>query len=66
MLPVKDISKLLVGIPNGAWVAISNDEERVVAFAAELQDAIRKANELGESDPVIFRVPETDGATLFL
>ncbi len=66
MPPVRDISKLLAGIPNGAWVALSNDEERVVAFAAELQDAIQKANERGESDPVVFRVPETDGATLFL
>jgi hypothetical protein len=66
MLTVKDVSKLLVGIPKGAWVALSNDQERVVAFAAELQDAIRKANELGERDPVVCRIPETDGATLFL
>jgi hypothetical protein len=66
MPAVKDISKLLVGIPKGAWVALSNDEERVVAYAAELQEAIHKANELGESDPVVFRVPETSGATLFL
>jgi hypothetical protein len=62
----KDISKLLAGIPEGAWVALSNDEERVVAYAAELQDAIHKAKELGEVDPVVFRVPDTNGATLFL
>jgi hypothetical protein len=32
MLPVaKDTSKLLVGIPKGAWVALSSDQERVVA-----------------------------------
>lgn len=66
MSTVKDISKLLAGIPEGAWVALSNDEGRVVAYAAELQDAIHKAKELGEADPVVFRVPDSNGATLFL
>jgi uncharacterized lipoprotein YddW (UPF0748 family) len=65
MLAVKDISKLLTGIPKGAWVALSNDEERVVAYAAELQDALQKAREAGENNPVVLRIPE-DGATLLL
>lgn len=66
MLAVKDVSKLLVGIPKGAWVALSKDEERVVAFAAELQDAIHKAKEAGEDSPVVVRVPEAEGTTLLL
>ena len=65
MVEVKDISKLLAGIPKGAWVALSKNEERVVAYAAELQDTISKAKAAGENDPVIVRVPE-DEATLFL
>jgi hypothetical protein len=66
MLAVKDISRLLVDVPKGAWVALSKDEERVVAYAAELQEAIQKAKEAGESDPVVIRVPEADGSTLLL
>jgi hypothetical protein len=66
MFAAKDISKLLVDIPKGAWVALSKDEEKVVAYAAELQEAIEKAKEAGENDPVVIRVPETDGSTLFL
>jgi len=67
MLAVKaDLSKLLAGIPKGAWVALSQDEEHVIAYAAELQEVIIKAREAGEQDPIITRVPETDSASLIL
>jgi hypothetical protein len=67
MLPVaKDISKLLVGIPKGAWVALSSDQERVVAYAAELRDAIQKANAAGEHDPIVLRIPENEAALILL
>ncbi len=33
------------------WVALSKSEDKVLAHAAELQDAIQKAKEAGESDP---------------
>ena len=66
MLAVKDISKLLSGVPKGAWVALSKDEDRVVAFASELQEALNKAKEAGEIDPVVIRVPESDASTLLV
>jgi hypothetical protein len=66
MLGAKDISKLLEDIPRGAWVALSNDEERVVAYAAELQEALDKAREAGESDPVVTRVPQHPAYALTL
>ena len=65
-LEVKDISKLLAGIPKGAWVALSYDEERVIAYAADLPDALQKAKERGESNPVIVRVPESEAPSLLL
>ena len=66
MLAAKDVSKLLVGVPKGAWVALSENEDRLVAFAAELQDLLQKAKEAGENNPIVTRVPETDGSALFL
>lgn len=60
MLAPKDLSKLLAGIPKGAWVALSSDQERVVAYAAELQDAIQKSKAVGEHDPIMVRVPEDE------
>ncbi|HKN76306.1 MAG TPA: hypothetical protein VJW94_14100 [Candidatus Acidoferrum sp.] len=64
ILVVKDISKLLVGIPSGAWVALSKDEERVIASSAELQGVLDAAKKAGETDPVITRVLEADSSTL--
>jgi hypothetical protein len=66
MLAAKDISKLLADVPKGAWVALSKDEERLIAYAAELQDVIQKAKDAGENDPIVTRVPEADGTTLLL
>jgi hypothetical protein len=66
ILVVKDISKLLVGIPKGAWVALSKDEERVIAYSAELPDVLDAAKKGGETDPVITRVLEADSSTLLL
>ncbi|MGB7844253.1 MAG: DUF5678 domain-containing protein [Candidatus Acidiferrum sp.] len=66
MLAVKDVSRLLAGVPRGAWVALSKDEERVVAYGAELQEALEKAKEAGESDPVVIRVPESEASTLLV
>ena len=54
---VRDLSKLLAGVPRGAWVALSRDEERVLAFASELPDVLKKAKGLGEDDPIVTRLP---------
>jgi len=64
MFAIKDVSKLLADIPKGAWVALSKDEDRVIAYAAELQDVLRMAKEAGENDPIITRVPEAETVTL--
>lgn len=66
MLAAKDISKLLATVPKGAWVALSNDEGRVVAYAADLQEAIQKARAAGENDPVVIRVPEAGSTSLIV
>jgi hypothetical protein len=55
--PVTDLGELLKDVPPGAWVAISQDEQRVVAYAAEMRDALSQAKELGEECAIVFRVP---------
>ncbi|HTS63085.1 MAG TPA: hypothetical protein VMH28_13740 [Candidatus Acidoferrales bacterium] len=62
---VHDFGKLLEGIPRGAWVAISQDESRVLAYSAEMKDAVLKARELGEENPIIVRVPQSPAAFVF-
>jgi hypothetical protein len=62
---VRDFGKLFDGVPPGAWVAIAQDESRVVAYAAEMKEALRKAQELGEQSPIIARVPQSPAAFAF-
>ena len=64
MPAVRDLAKLLAGVPKGSWVAISKDETRVVAYSADLDEALDKAKEAGESDPIVIRVPEVEVAVL--
>jgi hypothetical protein len=61
----RDFSKLLAGIPRGSWVALSHDQDRVISYDIRLEEAIKKAKNSGESDPVVIRVPDTSSA-LFL
>lgn len=60
-----DLSEMLKGIPEGAWVAISEHEHRVIAYAAEIATVMRIAREEGENEPLIVRVPE-QSSVLFL
>jgi len=48
---------LLAGIAAGKWVAISQDQERVVAVGNTADEAIRQAAQNGEMNPYILRVP---------
>lgn len=66
ILAVKDISKLLADITNGAWVALSNDEDRVVAYSSDLDEALKVAAERGEANPVITRVPENGADSIII
>jgi hypothetical protein len=62
---VIDFAKLLDGVPPGAWVAVSADGERVVAYSAEMHEAIRLAVEAGEEHPLVIRVPSTSSTFVF-
>jgi hypothetical protein len=56
--------KLLASLPPGTWVAISEDQERVVGTGATIDEALQKAKEKGGSKPSIFGVP-VDSSALF-
>jgi hypothetical protein len=60
-----NLSELLKGLPDGAWVAISEQAQEVISYAADLQTVLNAAEQRGESEPLIVRVPEHSSA-LFL
>ena len=63
-MPALDLTELLKGVPRGAWVAISTENEKVIAFGAELRAVLDEAKKQGENEPLITRVPETAAAMI--
>jgi hypothetical protein len=65
MTAVKTLDeKLLSGIAPGTWVAISNDQERVVGTGISIEEALQRAKENGNAKPFIIRVPIAHGAMI--
>ena len=60
-----DLASILKGIPEGEWVAISEKNQEVVAYSADFQTALNHAHEMGETDPLLMRVPD-QSSILFL
>jgi Family of unknown function (DUF5678) len=58
-------AELLAGLPPGTWVAISDDQERVVGTGATIEEAIEAAKRNGEKKPSVIGVP-VDGSALIL
>jgi hypothetical protein len=54
-----NLNELLKDIPRGAWVAISREREKVIAWGADIQAVLQEAKTKGEQDPIMTRVPES-------
>lgn len=50
--------KALRAAPPDGWVAFSSDEERLVAYGSTYDEAVAKAEEKGEPDPILVKVPK--------
>jgi hypothetical protein len=53
----EDRVKALQAAPPGGLVAFSANEERVVAYGESYDEVVAKADESGESDPVVMKIP---------
>jgi len=49
--------ELLRSAPLNAWIALSEDESRIVAIANNYSDVARKADEAGEPEAIIVKTP---------
>ncbi len=48
----------LLNAPPNHWVALSEDESRIVAVGETFEEAVANAEKAGVSNPVIVKVPE--------
>jgi Family of unknown function (DUF5678) len=51
-------AELLKDVPAGVWVAISEEEQKVVAFGADIQQVIAEARDKGVKTPLIVKAPD--------
>jgi hypothetical protein len=55
---VADLPELLKGIPPGAWVAISESQNKALAYGVDPQAVMSEAQQKGEPQPLMVRVPD--------
>ena len=56
--PVDARAAALLAAPLDRWVALSPDQTRVIAVGATFEEAVREAEKLGVTDPVMVKTPE--------
>jgi Family of unknown function (DUF5678) len=58
MMSTEERVKILRDAKPNSWVAFSGDESKVLAYGDTYSDAVKAAEKLGESEPVIVKVPD--------
>ncbi len=53
-----DLSTLLRNAPRNCWLALSDDESRIVGRGESVAEAVEEANKSGVEDPVIVWSPK--------
>jgi hypothetical protein len=59
---VADLPELLKGIPPGVWVAISESQNKVLAYGVDIEATHDEARQKGEQLPLMVRVPDQNMA----
>jgi hypothetical protein len=47
----------LKSAPLDSWIAFSEDESRIVAIGPSYEEAVRKSEDAGVTDPVLVKTP---------
>jgi Family of unknown function (DUF5678) len=65
MMTAEERVRILREAKPNSWVAFSGDESKVLAYGETYSDAIKAAEKLGESDPVMVKVPDHWSSRVF-
>ena len=57
-MSIQERIKILTEATPNTWIALSHDESCVVAWGKSYTQAVEKAEDAGESDPILVRVPD--------
>jgi len=56
MIKVLDFTKIVKKY-KGKWIALTEDEKRVVSFGKSIKETLEKAKKKGLENPILFKVP---------
>jgi hypothetical protein len=65
MMSAEERVRLLRKAKPNSWVALSGDESKVVAYGDSYSEVVRAAESVGETEPVILKIPETWASKVF-
>ncbi len=54
-----DRLEILKQAPLDSWIALSEDESRIVAVGSSYEEAVQKSESAGVSDPVLVKTPKS-------
>jgi hypothetical protein len=55
---IQEMAQILAQAPPDSWVALSEDESRIVGVGRTMEEAVLKAAEMGVEDPVLTITPK--------
>jgi hypothetical protein len=50
---IVDLSELLANAPRNCWLALNEEETKIVGRGETIQEAVKEAKEAGVSDPIV-------------
>lgn len=59
-----DLTEVLKNAPAGEWIALSRDESRIAGIGKTVEEAIQKALEAGEENPIVMKIPPVSALIL--
>jgi hypothetical protein len=65
MMSTEERVRILREAKPNSWVAFSEDESKVVAFGDTYSQVITAAQDAGENEPVVVKVPENWSSKIF-
>jgi Family of unknown function (DUF5678) len=58
MMTAEERVRILREAKPNSWVAFSGDESKVLGYGETYSDAVKAAEKLGESEPLMVKVPD--------
>ena len=59
MMSAEERVRILQEAKPNTWLALSNDESKVVGSGATYAEAVAEAEKQGENDPLMIKIPDT-------